>query len=80
MKDEKRSQSTFIPHPPFLLVEATKGFEPSSFGLQDRRSVIQLSYIAGGKTSFEFRVPSFEFRVSSFRVRVEFGPYSELET
>ena len=28
-------------------LEATKGVEPLSFGLQDRRSVIQLSYIAG---------------------------------
>ena len=27
-------------------LEATKGVEPLSFGLQDRRSVIQLSYIA----------------------------------
>jgi hypothetical protein len=29
-----------------LLLEAMKGVEPLSFGLQDRRSVIQLSYIA----------------------------------
>jgi hypothetical protein len=33
---------------PALRLEATKGVEPLSFGLQDRRSFIQLSYIAEG--------------------------------
>ena len=50
--------------PPLLysrvMLEAMKGVEPLSTGLQDRRSVIQLSYIAGNK----FRVLSSEFRGS----------------
>src|SRR5256885_2521566 len=33
--------------PKIVFLEAMKGVEPLSFGLQDRRSVIQLSYIAG---------------------------------
>jgi hypothetical protein len=36
--------SSLIVHP--FELEAMKGVEPLSFGLQDRRSVIQLSYIA----------------------------------
>jgi hypothetical protein len=36
--------SAFILHP--FELEAMKGVEPLSSGLQDRRSVIQLSYIA----------------------------------
>ncbi|MDQ1637179.1 MAG: hypothetical protein QOF62_518, partial [Pyrinomonadaceae bacterium] len=35
-----------IPITHHLFMEAMKGVEPLSFGLQDRRSVIQLSYIA----------------------------------
>jgi hypothetical protein len=52
MKDERKTNTTcFNVHPssfrlhPFNL-EAMKGVEPLSTGLQDRRSVIQLSYIA----------------------------------
>ncbi len=57
--------------PPLLysrvkVLEAMKGVEPLSTGLQDRRSVIQLSYIA--IISFKFQVSSFEFQVSSKRV------------
>src|SRR2546427_8304144 len=33
-------------YPSYFPVEAMKGVEPLSSGLQDRRSVIQLSYIA----------------------------------
>ena len=36
----------FILDPSSLRLEAMKGVEPLSSGLQDRRSVIQLSYIA----------------------------------
>ena len=59
MKDEITGhgdkQNVLSPRRPFILppssfilsnLEAMKGVEPLSFGLQDRRSVIQLSYIA----------------------------------
>ena len=62
MKDEKRGSPVEPPcfhfrlHPSSLILhpfdlEAMKGVEPLSFGLQDRRSVIQLSYIATGGIS-----------------------------
>ena len=41
-----RVVSFFILDPSSLRLEAMKGVEPLSSGLQDRRSVIQLSYIA----------------------------------
>ena len=41
---------------PFAL-EATKGVEPLSTGLQDRRSVIHLSYIARKFSIVDFRMP-----------------------
>jgi hypothetical protein len=55
MKDEKLGSPVepscfhFILHPSSLILstlEAMKGVEPLSSGLQDRRSVIRLSYIA----------------------------------
>jgi hypothetical protein len=42
-----RPRVSLSPCPPVSRLEAMKGVEPLSFGLQDRRSVIQLSYIAG---------------------------------
>src|ERR1043166_197268 len=47
LKLRNNESSSFIFHPSSLLLEAMKGFEPLSFGLQDRCSVIHLSYIAG---------------------------------
>ena len=44
--------SSIILHPSSLGLEAMKGVEPLSFGLQDRRSVIQLSYIATNIANF----------------------------
>jgi hypothetical protein len=43
-----RLRVTPSPCLPVSRLEAMKGVEPLSFGLQDRRSVIQLSYIARG--------------------------------
>ena len=44
MNDSIQVVITF--HPSSFRVEAMKGLEPLSTGLQDRRSVSQLSYIA----------------------------------
>jgi hypothetical protein len=41
-----KSFSLTVPLTHHLFMEAMKGVEPLSFGLQDRRSVIGLSYIA----------------------------------
>ena len=49
--------SYFIPHPSSHDLEAMKGVEPLSTGLQDRRSVFQLSYIA----IEQLKVPSSKF-------------------
>ena len=51
--------SPFSPSPCFFL-EAMKGVEPLSTGLQDRRSVIQLSYIAINLVDWEGVKPSQE--------------------
>ena len=50
--------SAFIPH--VFDLEATKGVELLSSGLQDRRSVIQLSYIAANLVDWEGFKPSQE--------------------
>jgi hypothetical protein len=52
-------------------LEAMKGVEPLSTGLQDRRSVIQLSYIATNK----FQVPSFRFQISESGVVGRNSPF-----
>ncbi len=44
--EKSLSPHALSPHPRIRHMEAMKGVEPLSFGLQDRRSVIQLSYIA----------------------------------
>jgi hypothetical protein len=57
---ENRLAFQLINHSCFEKLEAMKGVEPLSTGLQDRRSVIQLSYIA----IKQFQVPSFDSEIS----------------
>src|SRR5258705_4618320 len=59
------------------VLEATKGFEPLSTGLQDRRSEIQLSYIARQNTIFGlwslvFGLWTLDFGLSSLKLAAFF--------
>ena len=59
MKNEVWKISSHSSHYTFIvMLEAMKGVEPLSFGLQDRRSVYPVELHR--RRSFEFRVPGFE--------------------
>ena len=58
----------------FCLLEAMKGLEPLSFGLQDRRSDSRLSYIARRISDFEFRIADLLIADSQSAIR---NPKSE---